>query len=141
MPPVQSPVAKSPPTFSITLGFDSTVPREDYSFAQTAAARWERVVTSEFADTSSANLIPFVPNCLYPAVIDDFYVCVTYGFIAGQGVVGLGGPTYLRPDGSGMPLAGFAKVQTASVPGLKTQPDFLVNTIMHEMGHAMVSLL
>jgi hypothetical protein len=122
------------PGYDITLGFDS-VPDEDFAIFRTAAARWERIITNDFADVSSEKLDKYAPNCQYPAMIDDFYLCILYGNIDSGPVVGIGGYEYTRS--SGTVLAGFVKLKRSSIAEAKQQ-GYLLNIILHEMGHALV---
>jgi hypothetical protein len=122
------------PGYDITLGFDS-VPDEDFAIFRTAAARWERIITSDFVDVSSEKLDRYAPNCQYPAMIDDFYLCILYGNIDLGGVVGIGGYEYTRSSGTA--LAGFVKLKRSSIAEAKQQ-GYLLNIILHEMGHALV---
>jgi hypothetical protein len=122
------------PGYDITLGFDS-VPDEDFAIFRTAAARWERIITNDFVDVSSEKLDRYAPNCQYPAMIDDFYLCILYGNIDSGPVVGIGGYEYTRSSGTA--LAGFVKLKRSSIAEAKQQ-GYLLNIILHEMGHALV---
>lgn len=131
-----APFAAPSPGFNMTLGFDN-IPAGDIQFFHKASARWERVITSDFPSFNSSGYTKIAPNCAYPEMIDDMYVCVYYTDITEPEVVGYGGPI-LRRTSRTTTLTGMIKLKLGLFPEGQP-PSYLQSLITHELGHAMVS--
>jgi Leishmanolysin len=76
---------------------------------------------------------------VYPAVIDDLYICASYQKIDGLGhVLGFGGPRYVRtgPANIGLPITGQMTFDLADLSTLQAGGQF-GDTILHEIGHVL----
>jgi hypothetical protein len=135
----------SPPTvptdtetepYDITLSGPALANEEDRQVIVQAASRWTHVIPTGVEDVETTGLRPITPSCPYPQMVDDILVCITFEFIDGPGgVLAAAGPDSFRNDG-GLPVAGAMIVDTADIPALKTNNEYL-DTITHEMGHIL----
>lgn len=107
------------------------------SFVRDGAARWEEIITGDVEDVDlRLGSVPSIkhPDCAYPSIVDDLYMCVYADTIDGLGnVVGMGGWNKLRANG--MPLLGFAFFDTADIQRLIDNGNML-NVVLHEFGHS-----
>lgn len=114
-------------TFNITLE-TMFVPDQDQQYFWQATARLESVVTDDLIAIDSSRLAtPPSNGCAFPdGLIDDLFVCASYGDIDGAGdesganVLGWGGPTYLRP-GDDLPIAGEIVIDTADAQWMRDE--------------------
>jgi archaellum component FlaF (FlaF/FlaG flagellin family) len=143
-----------PPNYDITLDL-AGVPDADKVFFEKAAKRLEQVVTGDLPDVN-ASLVPSIeallapysavfpraPNrCVYPKVIDDLYLCVTYTTNVSyppniDGFLAVFLPLALRSPG-GLPAVSVVFVDSKQVPLIKQVVDFgtlVTQAVMNVMG-------
>lgn len=132
------------PGYDITLNLVG-IPPADQAYFTSAQARWEAVLTGDLFDVPSALLPPpDVAGCVYPAVIDDLYLCAVYEAIDGaKGVLAYSTPVTVRASARGdknnqpgLPITGEMVFDAADIAFLKNNAGGDFNTtILHEMGH------
>lgn len=118
-------------------GVANPVPAADQPFFRDAADRWEQVIDAELSNVASAGLLPTLPGCVYPATIDDLYVCAQYEVNDGAGgVLGRAGISNVRDSADltpGLPVTGRIRIDVADAPRLIADGRFL-DVLTHEMG-------
>ena len=99
--------------FHIELRFHDSVPQEHWELYRRGADRWEEIITHDLPDatipyeSTGVNMYyaPYSPGLLVAGEpVDDLIVTVTHDDAIWG--VGIGGPTWLRPE-SRLPIAGF----------------------------------
>jgi hypothetical protein len=120
------------------------VPVHNVSFFTRARKKWESVITGDLTDMSNTTL-RYRPSssssgsssgCVVPAIVDDVYICATYGTIDGpRRILGSAGPTEVRRTDS-LTVAGEMKLDLADIYYLQVQ-EKLETVILHEMGHIL----
>jgi Leishmanolysin len=137
-PPPVAPAPTPPSTpsaYSIQLDL-AGLPAADAAIFSAAADRWTSVIVGDLPGTVSTAGFRTVSNCIYPATIDDLYICGRYTNIDGpSGVLGSAGPFYTR-NSDGLPVVGTMEFDSADTPSMKASGE-LIDTILHEMGHVI----
>jgi hypothetical protein len=135
-------VAASASTFHIQVLPAGTVPPEIMAAAQQAAARWERLITTELPATEvslgpgeCANGVPAVHH-----VTTGLVIYVAAQKIDGQrGVLAYAGPCIVRDANSGgLPSVGTMTIDLDDIPLLTGSTGALAaDVVAHEMGHVL----
>jgi hypothetical protein len=139
--PNQTPVAPAPTQLSTPSAYNiqldlAGLPSADAAIFSAAADRWMTVIVGDLPGTVSTAGFRTISNCIYPATIDDLYICARYTSIDGtSGVLGSAGPEYTR-NSDGLPVVGSMEFDTADTPSMKASGE-LIDTILHEMGHVL----
>jgi Ca2+-binding RTX toxin-like protein len=108
-------------TYDITLNFDKTVNAVYRAAFQTAATRWQSIITGDVPDFDG---------------IDDIEISVSMPAIDGvHGILGQAGFTSLRPV-SNLPVTGIMQFDSADVSDM-AKKNTLPDVIFHEMGHVL----
>ncbi|MCC1491466.1 pre-peptidase C-terminal domain-containing protein [Cognatishimia sp. F0-27] len=96
------------------------------SFFETAAARWETIITGDIPDYSDNRL----------GAVDDLVISASVVAIDGPGrTLGQAGPNYLRVDSS-LPISGTMQFDQDDLQGM-VDKGILQDVILHEMGHVL----
>jgi hypothetical protein len=112
------------------------VPTSDYNTILDAANRWTNVITQGLSDVSTNGLRPITPECPYPRVVDDLFICIVYEDIDGPlGILGSALVDSWRTS-NGLPIGGVFIVDSADIPLLKTDGSF-ATVFAHEIGHLL----
>jgi Leishmanolysin len=128
--PVSAPTASG--AYNIYLDLVG-IPSSDQAYFTGAKARWEGIITGDLTDRSSSSYSSLGTGCVYPAVIDDLYICASYAYIDGPGnVLGFAGPRNIR--NSGLTITGEMTFESVDISLLGGQ---LGDVILHEMGHVL----
>jgi hypothetical protein len=135
-PPVSAPVPVTPQS-NYTIYLDLVgIPTGDQSFFTNAASKWQSVIVGDLEDISSVGLAAPIQGCAYPSVIDDCYICGSFGPIDGNlKVVGYASPTYIRSSDR-LTIAGNMQFDIVDIDFMKSQNNF-GPVILHEMGHVI----
>lgn len=108
-------------TYDITLNFDKTVNAVYRAAFQTAATRWQSIITGDIPDFEG---------------IDDIEITISMPAIDGvHGILGQAGFTTLRPV-SNLPVMGVMQFDSADVIDM-AKKNTLPDVIFHEMGHVL----
>lgn len=108
-------------TYDITLNFDKTVNAVYRAAFQTAANRWQSIITGDIPDFEG---------------IDDIEITISMPAIDGvHGILGQAGFTTLRPV-SNLPVMGVMQFDSADVIDM-AKKNTLPDVIFHEMGHVL----
>ncbi|MDD2865649.1 MAG: leishmanolysin-related zinc metalloendopeptidase, partial [Methylococcales bacterium] len=108
-------------TYDITLNFDKTVNAVYRAAFQTAANRWQSIITGDIPDFER---------------IDDIEITVSMPAIDGvHGILGQAGFTALRPI-SNLPFMGVMQFDNADIIDM-AKKNTLPDVIFHEMGHVL----
>ncbi len=108
-------------TYSITLNFDKTVSTPYQLAFQTAATRWDSIITADLPDYEG---------------VHDLVISVSMPAIDGvHGILGQAGSTALRPI-SNLPYLGVMQFDIADVIDM-AKKNTLPDVIFHEMGHVL----
>lgn len=108
-------------TYDITLNFDKTVNAVYRTAFQTAANRWQSIITGDIPDFEG---------------IDDIEITISMPAIDGvHGILGQAGFTTLRPV-SNLPVTGVMQFDSADVIDM-AKKNTLPDVIFHEMGHVL----
>jgi hypothetical protein len=114
----------------------ASVPTSDYNTILDAATRWTNVITKGLSDVSTNGLAPITPQCVYPAVVDDLFICIVYANIDGpRGILGSALVDSWRIS-NGLPIGGIFIVDSADIPLLKANGT-LATVFAHEIGHLL----
>jgi hypothetical protein len=112
------------------------LPSADAAIFSAAADRWMTVIVGDLPGTVSTAAFRKISDCVYPATIDDLFICARYTSIDGtSGILGSAGPEYTR-NSDGLPVVGTMEFDTADTPSMKASGE-LIDTILHEMGHVL----
>ena len=123
------------PRFEITLNFVETglgaVPQAVREIAAEAAARWSRIIVGDLPDVGSG-----------ATKIDDLEMTIQMGVLGGAngptGPLANARPTLFRDNGRGIPYAGETGLNPFyTTLSTLTERLQLLDTITHEMGHAL----
>ena len=107
--------------FNIEFNFDSTVTQAIKDYFETAALRWESIITTDVPDYNG---------------VDDIVIDVSSPYIDGVGkILGQAGPRKLRPT-TYLPTTGIMKFDSSDVENMIKTGTF-VDTILHEIGHVL----
>jgi hypothetical protein len=141
-PPMTAPIpvavpAPIPPQSNFNIYLDMVgIPTGDQTFFTNAAAKWQSIILGDLEDISSVGLTAPDQGCTYPSVIDDLYICGSFGTIDGSyNVLGYAGPTYIRSSDR-LTIAGHMKFDIVDINFMKSQNNF-APVILHEMGHVI----
>jgi len=108
-------------TYSIKFNFDKTVSAIYQAAFQTAANRWDSIITADLPDYNG---------------IHDLLINVSMPAIDGvHGILGQAGPTVLRPI-TNLPAIGVMMFDIADVVDM-AKKNLLPDVIFHEMGHVL----
>jgi hypothetical protein len=128
----------SGPGYVITLCFNSTFTATQRAAFESAAARWQGLVTADLPG-ATVNQSPGFCNSTTPGLnmgVDDLVIFVAIQPIDGAGgVLGSAGPCLLRSPGI-LPLVGTMRFDTDDVAAMETA-GALERVIVHEMGHVL----
>jgi Leishmanolysin len=131
----RSPPSIVPVTFKISLALNG-MSALDKAVLKKAAKRWSDIIVADVEDVSTQNMVPSIPGCKYPSMIDDLHICSEFNSVDGQGgILGYAGPDYVRLS-NGLPIMGSMSFDTADIEWLR-QDESLYNVILHEMGHIL----
>ncbi|HEV7590185.1 MAG TPA: leishmanolysin-related zinc metalloendopeptidase [Longimicrobium sp.] len=125
--------------YGITLCFTTTLSATQRAVFETAAARWQGLITADVDDVSAQ--IP-AQTCggsspSLDLTIDDLVIFAGIEDIDGPGqVLGSAGPCYIRDDANALPVVGVMRFDLADVIGLESGGQ-LGSVILHEMGHVL----
>jgi hypothetical protein len=105
------------------------------SALESAAQRWEGVITSDLEDVSGTiNTNSCGSNPAFSGTIDDVVIFAGVADIDGSGsILAQAGPCFIR-NSSGLTIAGTLIFDTADVAGFSGQ---LADIAVHEMGHIL----
>ena len=124
--------------FDIGLRFVAMPTLSRLQTFNTAAARWEQIITGDLPSNPTGSLAAGTcnsPNAINET-IDDVVIIVRLDSIDGPGnILGSAGPCFLR-NTSALPILGSMRFDTADLAGLETSGQF-GNVILHEMGHVL----
>jgi hypothetical protein len=141
-PPGPPPPPPPPATgYNITLAFGSSISNADKAVFQSAASRWQQVITADLPDSNSAvSATDCDPKLTgFPSVnsVDDLVIFADVVTIDGPGgTLARAGPCLLRQSGTQLPGVGTMEFDVADVAELRTK-NHLLETITHEMGHVI----
>lgn len=108
-------------SFNIEFRFDNTVTQAIQAYFETAALRWESIITSDIPDYNG---------------VDDVVIDVSTPYIDGVSkILGQAGPKSLRPV-TDLPITGGMKFDSADVANMISKGNF-DDVILHEMGHVL----
>ncbi len=127
--------------YNITLAFGSNISNADKAVFQSAAGRWQGIITNDLPDVPSAvQASDCDPGATgFPTVnsIDDLVIFADVVAIDGPGgTLGQAGPCRTRQAGSQLPAVGIMQFDSADMDALRTANQ-LRDTIVHEMGHVI----
>jgi hypothetical protein len=112
------------------------VPLADHDMIMAAVRRWTNVITNGLVNVSTTGLPPITPQCPYPLVVDDVFICIVYQDIDGpSGTLGRASVDSYRTD-NGLPVGGSFIVDRADLPMLKADGSY-ANVLAHEIGHLL----
>jgi hypothetical protein len=124
--------------YGITLCLGSAFTASQRAVFESAAARWQGLVTADVSDIAVNQPAGFC-NSTTPGldqVVDDLVIFAAIQPIDGVGgVLGSAGPCWLRAPGS-LPIVGTMRFDTEDVAGLESSGR-LQYVILHEMGHVL----
>lgn len=137
-PPPPPPAATG---YNITLAFGASISNNDKAVFQSAASRWQQVITADLPDSNSAvSATDCDPNATgFPNVnsVDDLVIYADVVAIDGPGgTLARAGPCLLRETGTKLPGLGIMEFDSADVTELRNK-GHLLETITHEMGHVI----
>ncbi len=144
-PPQNSGPTPPPPPppatgYNITLAFGSSISNTDKAVFQTAANRWQQVITNDLPDSASpvsaSDCDPKYTGFPNVNSVDDLVIFADVVAIDGPGgTLAQAGPCLLR-TGSQLPGVGIMEFDSADVTELRNK-GHLQETIIHEMGHVI----
>lgn len=146
-PPNTGPTPPPPPSppaatgYNITLAFGASVPNNIRTVFQSAASRWEQIVTADLPNVGNPVQATDCDNNLtgFPNVssVDDVIIFAEVKPIDGVGgTLGQAGPCDIRTGSPGLPYIGTMEFDSADLDAL-AQAGQLQDTITHEMGHVL----
>ena len=131
--------------FRIDLDLQPSIPEEDRKFFTEAREKWVSVITGDVKPNMESSKLPLradeinkerLPNCAYPATIDDLYLCIGYTEMDGtDGILASGGPVFVRAENN-LPVTGVILFDIADVWLLKLR-GIMDDTVLHEMAHTL----
>jgi len=110
---------------------------EQWIYFRSSALRWAKIITVDVIDVNDDRLPTYQPtDCgVYPSIVDDVYVCISYRGVDGPGgVVGAGYATLYRQ--SYLPITGVLYFDKEDVSLLR-QAGVFRSTILNEMGNVV----
>jgi len=125
--------------YGITLCYTTTLTASQRAAFDSAAARWQRVITADLAD------VPFslaAGGCssgspAFNLSVDDLLIFAGIEAIDGVGgLLGAAAPCFVRSGGSSLPFVGFMRFDAADMANLESS-GLLQGAIRHEMGHVL----
>jgi hypothetical protein len=124
--------------YAITLCFSSSMTPTQRAVFESAAARWQGLVTDDLPD-AAVSQPPGFCNATTPGLelaVDDLVIFAAVQPIDGVGhVLGSAGPCWLRDTGL-LPIVGTMRFDAADVAALESSGR-LEKVIVHEMGHVL----
>ncbi|WP_457629881.1 Ig-like domain-containing protein, partial [Oceanithermus sp.] len=124
--------------YDITLRFETDLSESQREAFEWAARRWSEVIVGDLSDVNDYRLEEGACGNENTEVldIDDLTIFVSVEPVDGEGgVLGSGGPCYLRSD-SGLPYVGRVSFDSDDLDNLEDQ-GMLKSVILHEMGHVL----
>jgi len=125
--------------YAITLCFTTPMTASQRAVFETAAARWQGVITADL-DEVNAQIPPEDCGAHSPSldlIIDDLVIFAGIEDIDGPGaVLGSAGPCYIRDDANQLPVIGVMRFDLADVNALEAS-GLLGSVFLHEMGHVL----
>jgi len=124
--------------YGITLCYRTTVTAAQRAAFDSAAARWQRVITADLPDItynmSAGTCGPTAPA--FNATVDDLAIFVSVEPIDGvRGKLGGATPCYNRAT-EDLPFLGMMRVDAADMAEMEST-GLLAGVILHEMGHVL----
>jgi hypothetical protein len=128
-------------SFNIQLDLSTITTAADKAVFSDAAAKWQRVITSDLSDFNTNIFAARTDSCTWPTVIDDLFICAEYQPYDGPyNVLGFAGPEWVRVP-SGLPISGSMTFDVADLSYLRGNGgNGFLSTILHEMGHVIGKL-
>lgn len=125
--------------YAITLCFTTPMSASQRAVFETAAARWQGVITADL-DEVQMDIPPESCGAHSPSlnlIVDDLVIFAGIEDIDGPGaVLGSAGPCYIRDDANQLPVVGVMRFDLADVNALETAGS-LGFVFLHEMGHVL----
>lgn len=113
--------------FQIEIVFGGGLTPSQQAIFNTAAARWQQILTGDIPDVGSGP---------WGTAVDDVRISASGVYIDGVGgILGQAGPTYLR-SGTYLPISGNMQFDTADLASLESSGQ-LEEVVMHEMAHVL----
>ncbi len=147
-PPPSPPPTPGPGGFNLTLDFvDNSLTFSQRAIVQSAADRWEQVVTGDIPDVSLPGTIPAgFCGSAFPAipagtVVDDILVQVSAASLISSpnqpgGVLAQAGPCGFSRAGSGIFSTARIAIDPTDIDSLEAGGD-LFPVVLHEFGHTL----
>jgi hypothetical protein len=135
-PPPPPPPPPGGGEFEITLVFSGSITNSQKAIFESAAARWAELIVGDVPDSgfSKGAGACGAGEPAFSGTVDDVVIYASVEPIDGPGsILGSAGPCYIR-SGSGLPLYGVMRFDSADVGGLG---DAFEDVILHEMGHVI----
>ncbi len=138
--PLHVNVSPDPTGYDITLEFVTPVSAEDREVFETAAARWEEIITANLVNIDFTGA-PRTSDrsCggeFNEGIVDDVHIFVQLEFIDGPfDILGQAGPCIIRAA-SDLPISGRMIFDTADLDRLRADGR-LSAVILHEMAHVL----
>jgi hypothetical protein len=76
--PTKAPTAAVVSNFNIQLDLSTISTAADKAVFSNAAAKWQRVITSDLSDFNTNTFAARTDSCTWPTVIDDLFICAEY---------------------------------------------------------------
>jgi hypothetical protein len=124
--------------YAITLCYTTTMTASQRAAFDSAAARWNRVVTADLANVAfslaAGGCGTGSPS--FNLTVDDLMIFAAITPIDGAGgILGSAGPCYIRGSGS-LPFLGSMRFDAADMATMESS-GMLEGVIRHEMGHVL----
>lgn len=128
--------------YNLDVRFVGDIPASQLAIFQSAAARWEKVITGDLqpldipAGVITAGVCSNIKHPAFEGVIDDLLIYIVVDSIDGPGgTLGRAGPCFIRSSNA-LPVFGVMELDRDDLAALEVNGT-LFDVIVHEIGHVI----